>query len=82
MQANGNNMDNTIVAGYVLCALSLFIFPIPIGLAAFVIGIVNTAKGKSGHGIAQILLSLSCALVGVVVGGAVGRTILAPLFSQ
>ena len=57
-----------IAAGYIFGLLSIVILPIPFGLAGFVIGIVNLTKGSSGHGIAQIILSALCGIIGMAIG--------------
>ena len=61
-----------IVTGYVLCFLSLVVIPIPLSIAGFVVGIVNLTKGKVGHGIAQIILSIVCGMIGGAMGAYFG----------
>lgn len=55
------NINGLIVAGYICGGLSLLILPPALGLAGTVCGIVTLAKGKTGHGIAQIIISVTCA---------------------
>lgn len=57
-----------IVAGYVCGGLSLLIFPPALGLAGTVCGIMNLVKGNVGHGIAQIVISVTCSLFGMIWG--------------
>lgn len=59
-----------IVAGYICSILALLCFPPVLGLAGFVIGIVNLTKGSTGHGVAQIVLAVVCGGIGMVVGAA------------
>lgn len=58
----------TIPAGYVFCVVSILFLPVVFAPAAFGIGIYNAVKGRVGHGIAQIILSIMCGLVGMILG--------------
>ena len=58
----------TVRAGYVCCALALLFFPIVFGPAGFGLGIYNAAKGRAGHGTAQIVLSFFCSVIGFILG--------------
>jgi len=60
-----------VVGGYVCSFLALLFFPPFLALAGFVCGIVALVKGTVGHGIAIILLSLICGLLGMAIGEAV-----------
>ena len=60
-----------IIAGYVCGFLSLLLFPPALGLAGTVCGIVNLTKGRVGHGLAQIIISVTCGALGYIIGGAV-----------
>lgn len=62
---------SVISAGYLLCLISLLFFPPVLGLAAFILGIVVIAQGSAGHGIAIILLSIICAIAGMIFGAAI-----------
>jgi len=62
------NSTGLIAAGYICGGLSLLILPLPLGLAGFVIGVVNLTKGSTGHGIAQIIISATCGLLGMLIG--------------
>ena len=67
-----NEGGGLVVVGYILAFLSLIVIPIPLGIAGFVVGIVNLTKGKAGHGIAQIILSILCGMIGAAVGAYFG----------
>lgn len=56
-----------IAAGYVCAGLAALIVPAGFGLAAVVIGVVNLIRGQVGHGIAQMVLGVACALFGTMV---------------
>lgn len=60
-------MIGSAKAGYTCIMLSLLIFPPLMGLAGFILGIVNASKGDK-HGAWQIILSVVCAYVGMVLG--------------
>jgi hypothetical protein len=60
-----------IVAGYICGFLALAFFPPILGIAGLVIGITNMAKGSKGHGIAQIIISIICGILGSIMGAAV-----------
>ena len=68
-ESNGSS-TGLIAAGYICGGLSLLILPPALGVAGTVIGIVNLTKGSVGHGIAQIIISVSCALFGMIIGAA------------
>jgi hypothetical protein len=57
-----------VPVGYVCAALSILFFPIILAPAALGCGIYNSKKGRSGHGLAQIILSIVCGLTGMVLG--------------
>jgi uncharacterized OB-fold protein len=63
-----------VAAGYVCAVLALGFFPPGFGLAAVVIGIVNVTKSKEGHGIAQIVLGVTCGFVGWNIGANIAAT--------
>jgi hypothetical protein len=67
-QKQGNGL---IVAGYICGVLSLFLLPPALGLAGTVCGIVNLVRGRTGHGIAQIIISVTCGIFGVILGAMV-----------
>jgi hypothetical protein len=60
-----------IVAGYIFGLLSVAVLPVPLGITGFVLGIVNLVKGSSGHGIAQMIISVACGIIGTCIGVAV-----------
>ena len=72
LENNNKSTSGLIAAGYICGFLSLFIIPPILGLAGFVIGIVNLAKGETLHGIAQIIISPLCGIIGMVIGAMVG----------
>jgi ribosomal protein L37AE/L43A len=55
-----------IIGGYVCAALAIIIVPFLFSTAAFVFGCVNLAKGQTGHGVAQIVLSFVCGFIGAL----------------
>lgn len=57
-----------ITAGYLAPFLALIVFPPAFGLLGVVLGIVNLVRGRAGHGVAQILLSVTCGLIGMLIG--------------
>lgn len=59
-----------VAAGYICAFLSLFIFPPGFGAAGGFIGMTNLIKGSVGHGIAQIVISITCGILGMVIGAA------------
>ena len=62
-----------IASGYICGLLSILFCPPALGLAGFVIGIVNLTKGSVGHGIAQIIISVTCGVFGMILGAAVSQ---------
>lgn len=60
--------SGVIVAGYVFAFLGLIVLPIIFLPVAIVLGIVNIARGDTGHGVAQILISASVVLLGAFMG--------------
>jgi hypothetical protein len=59
-----------IRTGYVMAVLSILILPIIFIPAGVAVGIVNISKGETGHGVAQIVLSVFLGLLGTYIGGA------------
>jgi hypothetical protein len=74
-QASRKSGGGLIAAGYVCGLLAIAILPIPLGITGFVLGIVNLTKGSTGHGIAQMIISLTCGLVGALFGAVIGRQV-------
>jgi len=70
MSESSGSSTGLIAAGYICGVLSLLILPPALGLAGFVIGIINLTKGSVGHGIAQIIISVTCGLLGMIIGAA------------
>jgi hypothetical protein len=64
-----------VIVGYVLPLLALLIFPPFLGAAGLVVGVINAGRGHAGHGCFQVILSIVCALVGMLlsVAYAMGR---------
>lgn len=62
--------ENTglVIAGYIVAFLALFIYPVVLLIAGVVIGIVTITKGRTGHGVAHIFLSLLFGILGAVFG--------------
>ncbi|MEA2512315.1 MAG: hypothetical protein QOJ59_1802 [Thermomicrobiales bacterium] len=56
-----------IKAGY-LCAVAAFLLsPLVFAPVGVLIGVFNIVRGRYGHGIAQVFLTVSCAVLAVVV---------------
>jgi hypothetical protein len=73
VQANHEKQKSSnslIVTGYILSFMSLLILPIVFTLAGVGVGIANISKGESGHGIAQIAISILSGIIGTTIGGA------------
>jgi hypothetical protein len=62
------SLKGTIIASYVCSVLSIFIFPIPLGLAGFALGVYNLTKGAVAHGVCQIIISGLCGCIGTLIG--------------
>lgn len=60
-----------IATGYLCGFASLFIFPLALALAGIVIGIVCLVRERLGHGIALLIVSTMCGLLGMSVGALV-----------
>jgi uncharacterized OB-fold protein len=63
--------NSLVAAGYVCAVLALFIFPIGLGIAGLVIGIINITKGRVGHGVAQIVIAVTFGILGAIWGAIV-----------
>jgi hypothetical protein len=59
-----------IGAGYICGGLSLVVLPPALALAGIVCGIINLTKGSTGHGLAQIIISVTCGIFGMIIGAA------------
>jgi hypothetical protein len=59
-----------ITGGYVCAAISLLFLPPGFGIAGLVLGIIALTRGRTGHGIAIIVLSVSLAFFGMLIGAA------------
>jgi curved DNA-binding protein CbpA len=64
----GPSSAGFIAAGYICGILALFILPPAFALAGFMIGLVNVSKNRIGHGVAQIVISVSCGILGFLIG--------------
>ena len=62
-----------ISSGYICMGVSLLCCPPLFALAALIIGIINCAKGETGHGIAQIIGSLVCGGIGMVLSAIINE---------
>ena len=66
--SNPSGGSNTLViSGYLCAIISLVFLPPAFGLAGMVIGIINLTRGKVGHGIAQIVLSVTLPIFGMTI---------------
>ena len=63
--------SGAVAGGYICALISLLLFPPFFALAAFVCAVVALVKGKIGHGVAIIILSLVCGIIGMAIGAAV-----------
>ncbi|MGA7523477.1 MAG: DUF4352 domain-containing protein [Acidobacteriaceae bacterium] len=72
--------SGTILLGYACCVVALFFLPPAFAIAAFIVGIVVLVKGSAGHGVALIVLSVTCGIAGIVIGAAVWTNDLGSLF--
>lgn len=57
-----------IIIGYVFAVVSLLFFPVFFSPAGVVVGIITLTKNKTGHGIAHIILSIVCGIIGAFLG--------------
>ena len=57
-----------VPVGYVCAAISLLVLPPLFALIALGCGIYNASKGRSGHGMTQIVLSIACGITGMALG--------------
>ena len=69
--APGGGASGAVAGGYICALISLLLFPPFFALAAFICAIVALVKGKIGHGVAIIILSLVCGIIGMAMGAAV-----------
>jgi hypothetical protein len=60
-----------VPTGYVCAGISLFFLPPLFALIALGCGIYNATKGRTGHGIAQIILAIACGISGMILGAIV-----------
>jgi hypothetical protein len=58
----------TVPVGYVCAGLSILFLPPLFALIALGCGIYNASKGRSGHGVALIVLAVMCGLTGMALG--------------
>jgi len=61
-------MKSLLTAGYLCALVALFFVPPAFGIAALVIGIIVLAKGRVGHGIALIVIAVTCGFAGMYIG--------------
>jgi hypothetical protein len=57
--------------GYVCAFVAILFVPIILAPFAFGCGVYNASKGRTGHGVAQIILSIVCGLLGFALGALV-----------
>lgn len=62
--------DSLLVIGYIIPFIALIILPIVFTPIGVVLGIVNIVKGKTTHGVIQIILAVVFGIVGTSIGGA------------
>lgn len=57
-----------IIMGYAFAVVSLLFFPVFFSPAGVIVGIITLTKNKTGHGIAHIILSIVCGIIGASLG--------------
>jgi uncharacterized membrane protein len=65
-----SDKGNLIVIGYVMSVMPVLILPIVFTIVGVIMGVINMTKGKTGHGSAQIGISVFCGIMGTAIGGA------------
>lgn len=63
--------QTVLVVGFLLCFLSIVLFPPFIALAAFICGIIAVARGAGLAGVCVIIFSLVCGTIGSILGVAI-----------
>jgi hypothetical protein len=71
-------MKRLLTAGYVCALVPLIFLPPAFGLAAVLIGVIVLARGRVGHGIAIVVLAVTCGYVGMYFGDFVWRSFVTP----
>ena len=61
-------MKSLLIAGYLCALVALFFVPPAFGIAALVIGIIVLAKGRVGHGVALVVIAVTCGFAGMYIG--------------
>jgi hypothetical protein len=57
-----------VPVGYVCCVLALAILPIIFAPAGFGLGVYNKSHGRADHGKIQMILSIVCGAIGMILG--------------
>lgn len=58
---------NTVIPGYIISILSLFVLPMILGVLGIILSIVNLCSAKTmGHGIAQLLISIGSMILAII----------------
>ncbi len=65
----GSRSNGAVVAGYVFAFLTFLILPFILVWVAIALGIVNITRGDTGHGVAQILISIVAVFLGLLLYG-------------
>lgn len=60
-----------VIVGYVLSFFPLIIYPFIFGLVGVIVGTVNIIRGEKKHGMIQILLSITLATLGYMIGNGI-----------
>jgi hypothetical protein len=60
-----------VPAGYICAGISILFLPPLFALIALGCGIYNASKGRTGYGIAQIILAIACGISGMILGAIV-----------
>lgn len=68
--SHNNQSQGIVVGGYICSFVSLLFLPPAFGIAGLVLGIICLARGKIGHGVAIVVLSITLAIFGVIFGAA------------
>ena len=67
-QSTSTSETPLIVIAYITILLSLILLPPILGLIGFILAIINLTRGHIGHGILQIILSISFSITGMYLG--------------
>jgi hypothetical protein len=64
-----------VVTGFVLALVGLLFFPIPLGVAAIILGSISRSRGAKGMATAALVIGIIDVVVGVLLFATIGRFI-------